>query len=519
MKPDFDAKYAVLGLLGAVLLGALVTVQVLYWHALGVESGGRCGSGGDDFSYDSCPYRSGLLLSVSFFPLFIVLPMALSLLPVLGGKVGTLVLVVATALGVLPGREFFHWVHGPTLSPLWTAPAERPADAETLGSWLHGSTVVRARFDKVVGQDLATGNVRWIYRIPYPHVLCTMSRDTGDGVGLVGYGEEEKACSRIAAVDLSTGRVLWTRNLAAGSANNGLLKDVPAELRRTGPSDLSLEELLHLPTGTTPDLTAVAGDVAAVRAGRALWGVGLRDGRGRWAQLSPKGCRFVKISGGAGGLLAVARCADQPPRLRAVDPVTGKVRWEIPVSTRSASAEITLLSAVPAVVRIREEGRRGIDTVVSFDDRGRARATIEVEDGRRRLDAREIYAFAAAPLHGLMVQGDRLVTIAEEERRTYVQAYGLDDGRLLWSTAMPDIKGIAVEPERVSLLVGSFRSPDLLTLSMRDGEKSRLGVTGFRPLGSKVMLHPRGDRYAVVCEESCKTTSDEEFSLAVIGAK
>jgi len=215
----------------------------------------------------------------------------------------------------------------------------------------------------------------------------------------------------------------------------------------------------------------------------------------------------------------VARCADQPPRLRAVDPVTGKVRWEIPVSTRSASAEITLLSAVPAVVRIREEGRRGIDTVVSFDDRGRARATIEVEDGRRRLDALEIYAFAAAPLHGLMVQGDRLVTIAEEERRTYVQAYGLDDGRLLWSTAMPDIKGIAVEPERVSLLVGSFRSPDLLTLSMRDGEKSRLGVTGFRPLGSKVMLHPRGDRYAVVCEESCKTTSDEEFSLAVIGAK
>jgi dipeptidyl aminopeptidase/acylaminoacyl peptidase len=260
----------------------------------------------------------------------------------------------------------------------------------------------------------------------------------------------------------------------------------------------------------------VAGDVAAVQTDKLLQGFGLRDGGERWEQPADDRCRFDDVAGGAGQILAEVSCAEAAPKLRAVDPATGKTRWEVPVPIRSTSANVTLLSASPAVAHVRESGQRGIDAVVSLDQNGRTRAAVEIDDGHRRLNTSDA-GFDAAPVRGLMVQGDLLVTSAQKDAgRTDLQAYGLNDGRLRWSTRVEDIEGVQVERDRVLVLVDGPRAPDLLALSLRDGKATYLGVTRFDWLTSDVALYSQGGRYVVVSEDGATTYG---FPVAVIAAK
>ncbi|REE95742.1 PQQ-binding-like beta-propeller repeat protein [Thermomonospora umbrina] len=482
----------VIGVLAALLFGVALTLQARGWTALIVEAGGSCGSR-RGVSSGTCPRGSGVTMGLAFVVLVIALPVALvALIGGLKARLGTMVLAVVALAGIVPGQMIFAWAHGPTLGTVWQASGENPDDVEGQGSWLHGSTVVRARFDRLTAYDIATGDVRWTFTVPAPAVLCAMSGAPEGGTGAVGYGEEDGACARLAAVDLTNGRPLWTKDLAPE----------PGPGVTAGP-----------PRGASPNMVALTRDAVVVRTGGALRAFGLRDGADRWTRPAGKNCEFDGVIGGSTAVLAELRCPVTPQKIVAVDVTTGRSRWETPAPLRSSSADITLLSAAPAVARVHEGGKRGIDAVLSFDDAGRTRATIEVEDGPWRLTSGSSL-FEVAPLDPLMVLGDRLVARASGAGgRSEIRVYGLTDGRRLWSTPLEDIEAVHVEPSRVLVLTDGPRSPDLTALSMRDGAKTYLGTTRFRWLSSAVALYSHGDRYVLVAEDG---TGSDSFPVAVV---
>ncbi|SFH01808.1 PQQ-like domain-containing protein [Streptomyces mirabilis] len=140
------------------------------------------------------------------------------------------------------------------MTPVWTAPADRPADVQAVGDWLHGGLVVRARSDQVVAYRVATGAVAWRWSPPGTDVVCAMSRETGSGTGLVGYAHQDDPCLTAAALDLATGTTRWTARLG-------------------DPQD----DTVDLAEG--PGRMAVAGDVAVLHDARGWYAAGPE----RWA--------------------------------------------------------------------------------------------------------------------------------------------------------------------------------------------------------------------------------------------
>lgn len=465
----------------AVLLGVALTLQVKTWSALGTEAGGSCGT-----RRGPCPRGTAWMLPVSLITLFLTIPVTATLARrVAPRRLGWLGALLLAAVGVYPGLAVFAWGHGRSLKTVWAAPPDRPATVEGLGGWVSGSTVVRARFDGLVGYGLADGARRWTYTLPGRDVLCVMSRTAEGGVGLVGHGAESAPCARVTAVDLNTGRPVWKQALSTGVDSPPIRGDAVAV------------------TGNT----AVLGTSTAVRA------VGLRDGARGWERKAPGGCRFDGVAAGGRQVLAEVSCTGAAPEFRALDAVTGRTRWTARAPIQGAAGSVSLLSASPAVVRVREPGRRGTDVIVAFDQTGRAGRAIEVDDGERRLEVDD-QGFRAAPSRTLFVQDGLLVVkVNRDAGRAGLAAYDVSDGRLRWEVVLPRFTALAGHAGQAFVLGDEARHPDLWRVSLRDGKASYAGVTGFPWLTSKVMLYPSGGLCVVVTE---RATTPRTFPVAVI---
>jgi outer membrane protein assembly factor BamB len=105
------------------------------------------------------------------------------------------------------------------LRPAWKAAGDSSRgdtyEDEPLGGWLIGELVVRADFDRLRAYDIGTGTVRWTWPVPDRDVLLAVSPDADDGIALVLHfddGRTDGGRPRVAAVDLATGRQLWSRD-------------------------------------------------------------------------------------------------------------------------------------------------------------------------------------------------------------------------------------------------------------------------------------------------------------------
>jgi outer membrane protein assembly factor BamB len=481
--PEPQRESHQVGLAGAVLVGLALTVQVRSWGALGAEAGGSCGT-----NRGPCPRGTSWMIPLSIIALLALSPIALAGISRSGTRaIGWIGAVVFAVAGVLPGAKVFDLAHGVSLDTVWAAPPDRPAEPEALGSWQNGSTVVRARFDGVAGYDVATGRRAWTYTIPAPEVLCAMSRTVEGGIGLVGHAAENKPCTRVTAVDLGSGRGLWDQDLPAG----------------------------QLPSSMTADVVAVSRETAVLQTRQTLRGFALRDGARRWEQQVTDRCHFDKVIAGGDQVVADIGCIGAPPRIRAIDAVTGRTRWEAPVPIRTPSADLTLLSAAPAVVYVQESGQRGARTVTIFDANGRASEPIQREDGRRRLDL-DPHGFSAAPVYRFFVQDGLLIAGATSDRgRESMVAYGLSDGRERWSKQVSDVRSMQVEAGRVVYLDDQTTSPHLRSVSLRDGRETYLGVTAFRWVTSNLALYLSGGRYVFVAD---RATAPDTHPLAAVKA-
>ncbi|MEV5754389.1 PQQ-binding-like beta-propeller repeat protein [Actinoallomurus sp. NPDC052308] len=474
-KPPRRILPIVIGVIGAVLLGMVLTMLVSSFWTLGTEAGGSCGTDRNGISYGPCPRGTAWMLPVSIVSLFVVVPAAMLCVVRAGSRrLGCLGVVVLALVGVLPGMAVFRWSHGRTLAAVWQAPADRPPTTEGLGGWLSGTTVVRARFDRLVGYDVATGAVRWTYTVPGRDVLCAMSRTTADGVGLIAHGAETQPCGRVTAVDLNTGRALWERGVPA----DGISSSVSA------------------------DVLAVTDGMAAVQTSQAVMALRLRDGTPLWQDKAADRCRLATVTAGHDQVLTTVSCFEQVPRIRALDAATGRARWTVKAPIQGTSANIRPLSADPAVFSIQEGGQRGVSVIASFDETGRVRATIPIDDGQRRLDVSD-HGFRATPARHLVLQDGLLVAKAQLPGGKYrLVGYDLADGRLRWSTGVGDFAALQAEPGLVHVLGGTSWKPGLWALSLRDGRLTYVGVPRFPGDDDDELFYSAGSRYVVLTERA-----------------
>lgn len=465
----------IIGYVGAVMVGLLVTLLVKNFSALSTEAGGSCGTS-RGISSGPCPRGIGWMLPLSFIGLFLFVPVLVAgLARSRAGRWAKWASVPLLLVGGLLALPIFMASHGPTLKTVWAAPGERStATEESLGSWQHGSLVMRARFDAVIAYEVATGRRAWVYDIPTPQVLCAMSRTADKGIGLIGHADEHKPCTGVTAVDLTTGRALWTRSLPADSLSGS-----------------SVDE----------DVIAVAGDTVVARTERDLRAFTLREGGRPWTVKTTDRCRFRHVVGGGDQFITELTCADAQPKIRAIDAATGRTRWETVVPIRGTSASITLLSASPSVVRVIEGGQRGTDVLAAFDATGRITAQIRVNDGQRRLDLGGS-GFDAMPVRPLLI-GDRGLVISgnDADQGDMVYAYELSDGRERWSTELPeDVGSMAMADDRIVAVEDTIFNPRVYQLSLRTGERSDLGVITEDGNSSEQELYVTGGHYVLVSE-------------------
>jgi outer membrane protein assembly factor BamB len=449
------------GLLLALIVGALagmaIMLQIDAWHALASESGGACGTSDQGVSYGACPRGITPALILSFLVGLPAVCIALALM-FRRGWARRGVLAVAVAAGLLAGQWLWGSWHGTDLSTAWAAPYDSSADLSTVGVWTTGDSLIRIRVDEVVSYAAATGRQQWALQVPGTDVACSVSTTPAGGqgatTGLVAYGADAGTCDHVMAVDLGTGRQLWSAQVsdpyAAGDATGAL---------------------------------AVAGPAAFILTTDGIAGVDASTGAREWTLAPPRDCVFQQLAGSGSsastaGVVALAAC-DSSYYVTDIDPATGKQAWQARVGEPSASYQFQVLSVDPVVVSDDIPGPRGTSVARVFSADGRPAATfsvagISVAGAPTALDTASNHGFGvpAVVTNGLLIG----VTTETSAGRSAVVAYQLATGRRQWLVDTPDaVYDVAPHGSQVSLVDASDPALSLEEVSVATGTLRSLG--------------------------------------------
>jgi outer membrane protein assembly factor BamB len=466
-------KPLILGALAAIGIGITLTLQFRGWPI--VFETGSCGNsrkGQPDCAPGSISVD--VLTFFSFFSMVGLVLVVIYSIGKIGWKIGYPSGAALLAIGVAPGLLIFNAIHGPVvpaLDILWKAPPDQQSGLKAQGAWLQDDLVIRARVDQVIAYDLATGATRWTYPIPGQQVLCAMSRGTDDGTGLIAYADEGKECAHLVAVDLTTGKPRWEQN-------------IPAE---------------RLGSDTAPDTIAVAAGTAVVVkvSTMQVLGLGLREGKARWTLKQEGDCRYEAVAASGDQAIVLVNCPAKPPQIRALDAATGSTRWQSPLQISGTSSNVRLLSAVPPVAGVREDGSRGRTMVQAFDSTGRP-TTVYTANGNHNLNFTNA-GFDAAPARRVFVADGKLIGEVDMPSGQGVAAYDLADGRKLWTTKLDNgVESLQVDGSRLLVLGARTIQPNLTAVALATGKSTNLGAIGISGLAFDVALFGSDNTYAIV---------------------
>ncbi|WP_327374713.1 PQQ-like beta-propeller repeat protein [Streptomyces sp. NBC_01216] len=386
-------------------------------------------------------------------------------------------------------------------TPLWAARTDRPLGLKAVGSWTTEDLVIRSRPDRVTARALSDGIVAWRWTPPRRDVVCTMSRETTEGVALLGHAPETKPCTSVVALDLATGRVRWTTTLPAGA--------VPA-------------------AGARPDLVAAGHGLAVVPAADGWRGLDAADGKERWRTGTAPGCVPLLAHTDPDGrtadapVVTVADCGpDKAPVLRTLTAGGGRRLSRTELPARGVPRELAVLAARPLAVWVWESETRGTRAVLSYDPLGRKRATVPVStrDGELRvvpaLGDRPAPVFAARPTRTAVVVGEILIMPrvrpgdykelangkgGNVRRRSRLDGLSLATGRVLWTTE--EFHGHLQGLTRDGASVWALQDEEMLRIRIATGGMEQsVYLHGPRPSRRPADLWVRGDVYAVVNED------------------
>ncbi|GAA0288782.1 hypothetical protein GCM10010302_28910 [Streptomyces polychromogenes] len=295
----------------------------------------------------------------------------------------TLAVLVALA-ALVPAWQGFSWLRGPHLTLFGYQAPEGPAAGSPLGSWGEpgSASVIRVRTDGVTRYN---GEGRHGWRLgpsPDGSEICAMSAQTPSGTGLLLYAWDGACGARVRAVDLDSGRELWTKALAA-------------------------------PSGTV----SAGGSLAVTAAGGAVVAHDLRTGAERWRSPLPEGATATDLLAGPDRVLAVTRSASGT-ELLTLDAATGARARQIPLPSGIEPARLVRGAPAAAVI--------AGDRLLAFDAEGRSHQDGESPYVPSKDDRR------------LRVGDVLVVAVPEREQREVLAAFSLTDGHLLWSRPLGD---------------------------------------------------------------------------------
>ncbi|MGY5122814.1 outer membrane protein assembly factor BamB family protein [Streptomyces sp. 900105755] len=261
----------------------------------------------------------------------------------------------------------------------------------TAGSWLTGKVYAKTGIARITGYDPDTGAKLWT--IPLSGPVC---RATGhvsaDGRTAVVFQPRMPAkgstagCTQVAAIDLTTGKKLWTRTVKSG--------DVPVSF----------------------DNVTVAQQTVAVGGSSGGAAFDLASGKVRWQPKAADSCDDAGYGGGA-KLVAVRRCGSGDAgqlRIQTLDPVSGKVRSEYRMASGIDYASVVSTDplVVAADVNNSAGDGSGFSDVFSIDNRtGALRTRISTPGSSYAARCDGIYELEKCT--GVVVGNDRLYLATE----------------------------------------------------------------------------------------------------------
>jgi outer membrane protein assembly factor BamB len=209
------------------------------------------------------------------------------------------------------------------------------------GTWFHGDTVVRSELSRVVAYRVDTGATVWQTPLPGGAAMCAAGAETDGPIAVVVYGVGP-ACDRIAGIDITSGKEVWSKPRPAKDAA------------------VSGNERLAVAQGV-----AVTADTA----------FRIRDGAQLWAadRNFAAGCRVFAFRGGA-ALVANGRCGTTDT-VWAVDPATGKPKWAHSVPKGGTVIGSPVVATSPVIVD--EPTTAGASRLIVLTDKGEPAYPIE----------------------------------------------------------------------------------------------------------------------------------------------
>ncbi|MER5255159.1 MULTISPECIES: PQQ-binding-like beta-propeller repeat protein [unclassified Streptomyces] len=255
---------------------------------------------------------------------------------------------------------------------------EVPKDAvwSIKGSWLTDDVYAKAGVNEIVGYDPTDGKELWT--LPLAGQTCAGSREvTKDGIAAVAYEEakrkkegDHETCSQISAIDLKSGKRLWTETIDEGS------------------SAARVEEV------TISGSTVAAGSSAGGAA------FDLTTGDHLWEPTVGDKCQDEGYAGGE-QLVVVQKCGDygdEKLKVQLLNSKTGKVKWTYPVTPGVDNAKIISTRPVVFGQDTQEITASGVTDVFSIDDKGELRAKISLPDGKYDHDCEVNVIYACTAL-------------------------------------------------------------------------------------------------------------------------
>ncbi len=410
MRPGKQARRLILALVIGVLAGAAIMLQVKGWATLASEAGGACGTSDQGVSYGACPRGIAPSLITSFLIGIPFVPAAVALLFRKGWVRRTLV-AIGVAAGLFAGQSLFGLWHGTDLTVAWVAPDDSSSQLTTVSAWASGGSLIRVRVDQAVSYDAATGARQWTLPMPGVDVACSVSgTSSSSAIALISYGQDSTTCGHVMAVDLATGRQIWSD---------------PVQDPYTG----------NAPIGTL----AVAAGTAIVLTDGGIAGVTAASGDQRWTLAPPNGCSFQQLAASSGRVVALAACTGSYDII-SVNPATGKAAWRHHVSEPSDSYQFQILSASPVVINDDVTGPRGTSLVRVFGSDGTQTKTfsvsgIPVGGATVALNTASTSGFAAP----VVVADGMLVGVTDPNGGgDAIVGYRLSDGTRQWLVDTPD---------------------------------------------------------------------------------
>jgi outer membrane protein assembly factor BamB len=410
VRPGKLARRLVVALVVGILAGAAIMLQIRGWTTLGSEAGGACGTSDQGVSYGACPRGIAPTLIISIFVGLPFVPWAIALLWRRDWARRALV-AIGIAGGVLAGQTLFGIWHGTDLAVAWVAPEDGSSQLTTVGAWASGGSLIRVRVDEAVSYNAATGATRWTLPMPGVDVACSVSGTSSSAaLGLITYGQDSTTCDHVMAVDLATGRQIWSdsvQNPYTGSAPTGVL--------------------------------AVAAGTSIVLTDDGIAGVTAASGAQRWTLASPGGCTFQQLAASGSSVVALAAC-DGSYEVVSVDPVTGKAAWRHRVTEPSNSYQFQILSVSPLVINDDLTGPRGTSTVRVFGPGGAVTSDFSVSGiplggGTVALNTASYSGFGVP----VAVADGMLVGVTDpNDGDDAVVGYRLSDGARRWLVGTPD---------------------------------------------------------------------------------